>query len=128
MAMGAFAPSLLGWAGSSKATTLRIRVVPAAWVFAPDPYACPGWEWVHVIAIAWGRMVAGYCSHVVDEFLWSYLRLQREETDNVTRWARVHTRVCICMGQYIWLYFSRGCQEVTWLSTTPEGSSPPTLN
>ena len=47
---------------------LRIWAVSAAWVFVPGRYACPGWEWVPSIAIAWGRMLAGCALHVLDEF------------------------------------------------------------
>ena len=67
--MGAFAPSLHELVGSSKAkVALRIWAISAAWVFIPGRYACPGWEWVPYIAIAWGRMLAGCALHVVDEF------------------------------------------------------------
>ena len=66
--MGAFAPSLHEWVGSSKAkVSLQIWAISAAWVLIPGHYACPGWEWVPSIAIAWGCMPAG-ALHVVDEF------------------------------------------------------------
>ena len=67
--MGAFAPSLYEWVGSSKAESGVADLGRlAAWVFVPGRYACPGWEWVPSIAIAWGRMLAGCALHVLDEF------------------------------------------------------------
>ena len=58
-----------GWGLQRQRVALRIWAVSAAWVFVPGRYACPGWEWVPSIAIAWGRMLAGCALHVLDEFL-----------------------------------------------------------
>ena len=58
---------------------LRIWAVSAAWVFIPGCYACPGWEWVPSIAIAWGHMLAACLIDVFTEFHGGYFRLQREE-------------------------------------------------
>ena len=57
---------------------LRIWAISAAWVFIPGRYACPGWEWVPSIAIAWGRMLAGCFVHVFREFHGGYSCLQRK--------------------------------------------------
>ena len=60
--------SMSGWGLQRQRVALRIWAVSAAWVFVPGRYACPGWEWVPSIAIAWGRMLAGCALHVLDEF------------------------------------------------------------
>ena len=67
--MGAFAPSLYEWVGSSEAKSGvadlgRLRRLG----ICIGRSACPGWEWVPSIAIAWGRMLAGCALHVLDEF------------------------------------------------------------
>ena len=69
---------------------LRIWAISAAWVFIPGRYACPGWDWVPSIAIAWGRMLAGCSLHVFDEFHGEYSCLQREGTNNLTKRTSVH--------------------------------------
>ena len=68
----------------------RIWAISAAWVFIPGRYACPGWEWVPSIAIAWGRMLAGCSLHVFDECHGGYSCLQREGTNNMTKRRSVH--------------------------------------
>ena len=82
--MGAFAPSLHEWKGSSKAIALRMWAISAAWVFIPGRYACPGWEWVSSNAVAWGRMLARCFLRVFDEFHGGYSCLQRKQTNNMT--------------------------------------------
>ena len=52
--------------------------IAAAWVFTPGRHACPGWEWVPFIAIAWGHMLAGYFLHVLDKCNGGIFHLQRE--------------------------------------------------
>ena len=64
--------------GSSKAKALRILKSLPLWICIPGRYACPGWEWVPFIVIAWGRMLAGYFIHVHGEYHGGYFCLQRE--------------------------------------------------
>ena len=77
--------------------------ISAAWVCIPGRYACPGWEWVPSIAIAWGRMLAGCFVHVFGEFHGGCFCLQREgnkqreEKDECTH-AYVYERI------YMWIF------------------------
>ena len=65
--MGAFAPSLLEWLGSSKAMALQILQSPPPGYVSPVAMRAQVWEWVPFIAIAWDHMLAGYLIHVFDE-------------------------------------------------------------
>ena len=62
--------------GVFKVNGVADLTIPAAWVFIPGRYACPGWEWVPFITIAWGHMQAGYFFHVLGEYHGGYSCLQ----------------------------------------------------
>ena len=83
--------------GSSKANA--DVAAAAAWLFSPRRHACPGLEYVPVIAIAWGHMLAGCFSHVVDEFCGCYLLLQREQYKQYEEKGE-----CACVHMYERIY------------------------
>ena len=123
MAMGAFAPSLLEWVGSSKA--MALRMAPPGYLSPVAMRARVGSEYP-VLPLHGAACWLGMFSLVVVEFHGCYSRLQREGTNKGNNEASLHMH--IIMREYVVDIFSRAPHEWTWISTTPEGSSIPTPN